>query len=88
VRVRPKTQVLEREDNMNTPQYPSDIRNKEFRKTIGYYYTFLVIILAAVFLTGCVGNMPSSLEVGAHYAKTAYNKCEALDNWQCLWYDE
>ena len=29
----------------------------------------------------------TSLEVGVHYGKIAYNKCEDLDNWQCLWYD-
>jgi PBP1b-binding outer membrane lipoprotein LpoB len=42
------------------------------------------ICIAALLLSGCM----TTLEVGAHYAKTAYNKCEALDNWQCLWYDE
>ena len=41
------------------------------------------ILLCILFLSSC-----TSLEVGVHYSKMAYNKCYALDNWQCLWYDE
>ena len=40
-------------------------------------------LLCILFLSSC-----TSLEVGVHYSKMAYNKCYALDNWQCLWYDE
>ena len=29
----------------------------------------------------------TSLEVGVHYGKIAYNKCSDLDKWNCLWYD-
>ena len=43
----------------------------------------LSIILCVLCLSSC-----TTLEVGVHYGKIAYNKCEALDNWQCLWYDE
>jgi len=39
-------------------------------------------ILCVILMSGC-----TSLEVGVHYGKIAYNKCEDLDNWQCLWYD-
>ena len=41
------------------------------------------ILLCILFLSSC-----TTLEVGVHYGKMAYNKCQALDNWQCLWYDE
>ena len=40
-------------------------------------------LLCILFLSSC-----TSLEVGVHYGKIAYNKCADLDNWQCLWYDE
>ena len=30
----------------------------------------------------------TSLEVGVHYGKVAYNKCGDLDRWDCLWYDK
>ena len=43
-----------------------------------------IIVLSCVFaLSSC-----TSLELGVHYSKMAYNKCHTLDNWQCLWYDE
>ena len=40
-------------------------------------------ILCVILMSGC-----TTLEVGVHYGKVAYNKCSDLDNWQCLWYDE
>ena len=50
----------------------------------------LVAILGGVvfMMSGCVGNMPSTLEVAATLSKKAYNKCSTLDNWQCLWDNE
>jgi len=43
-----------------------------------------IIVLLCVFaLSSC-----TSLELGVHYSKIAYNKCHALDNWQCLWYNK
>ena len=44
---------------------------------------FAILFLFVMILGGC-----TTLEVGVHYSKMAYNKCYALDNWQCLWYDE
>ena len=41
------------------------------------------VLLSVFLLSSC-----TTLEVGVHYGKMAYNKCHALDNWQCLWYDE
>ena len=42
----------------------------------------LGVILCVILMSSC-----TSLEVGVHYGKVAYNKCSDLDNWQCLWYD-
>ena len=42
------------------------------------FFCFLLILMS-----GC-----TTLEVGVHYGKVAYNKCADLDNWQCLWYDD
>ena len=42
------------------------------------FFSFLLILMS-----GC-----TTLEVGVHYGKIAYNKCADLDNWQCLWYDD
>ena len=42
------------------------------------FFSFLLILMS-----GC-----TTLEVGVHYGKVAYNKCADLDNWQCLWYDD
>ena len=42
------------------------------------FFSFLLILMS-----GC-----TTLEVGVHYGKIAYNKCEDIDNWQCLWYDD
>ena len=42
----------------------------------------LGVILCVILMSSC-----TSLEVGVHYGKVAYNKCYDLDNWQCLWYD-
>ena len=43
----------------------------------------LGLILGVVFMmNGC-----TSLELGVHYGKVAYNKCSDLDKWDCLWYD-
>ena len=47
----------------------------------------IVILLCVFALSGCIHQMPSTLEVAAHVVKTVYNKCSDLDNWQCLWYD-
>jgi hypothetical protein len=47
----------------------------------------IYIIVMVALLSGCVHQMPSTLEVAAHGVKTVYNKCSDLDNWQCLWYD-
>ena len=52
---------------------------KDYR--IGFFVLLFIFIL--LLLPGC-----TTLEVGVHYSKMAYNKCYALDNWQCLWYDE
>ena len=47
-----------------------------------------ILILLCVFaLSGCIGSMPSTLEVVVNTGKIAYNKCSDLDNWECLWYD-
>ena len=42
----------------------------------------LGVILCGILMSGC-----TSIELGVHYGKVAYNKCSDLDNWQCLWYD-
>jgi hypothetical protein len=47
----------------------------------------IYIIIMVALLSGCVHQLPSTLEVAAHGVKTVYNKCSDLDNWQCLWYD-
>ena len=41
------------------------------------------VLLSVILLSSC-----TTLEVGVHYGKMAYNKCSNLDNWQCLWYDK
>jgi hypothetical protein len=46
------------------------------------YVLIMLILLSTLFLSSC-----TSLELGVHYSKMAYNKCSDLDNWQCLWYD-
>ena len=43
----------------------------------------LGVILCVILMSSC-----TSLEVGVHYGKIAYNKCEDLDRWDCLWYDK
>ena len=48
----------------------------------------IIVLLCIVGLSGCANSIPSTIEVGVHYSKMAYNKCQALDNWQCLWYDK
>ena len=47
----------------------------------------IVILLCVFALSGCIHQMPSTLEVVVNTGKIAYNKCSDLDNWQCLWYD-
>ena len=47
----------------------------------------IIVLLCIVGLSGCVGGIPSTLEVVVNSGKIAYNKCSDLDNWQCLWYD-
>ena len=47
------------------------------------YVLIMLILLSTLFLSSC-----TSLELGVHYSKMAYNKCHTLGNWQCLWYDE
>ena len=44
----------------------------------------LGVILGVLFLMSSC----TSLEVGVHYGKVAYNKCGDLDRWDCLWYDK
>ena len=56
-------------------------------KGYAYYYSVILCVVCIILMTGCVGNMPSTLEVAAQMTKTVYNKCSDLDNWQCLWYD-
>ncbi len=57
---------------------------KNMKKTLLWYYGLLVFILCIVFVSsGCT----PTIELAAHGIKTTYNKCHALDNWQCLWYD-
>ena len=41
-----------------------------------------VILGVMILMSSC-----TTLEVGVHYGKVAYNKCEDLDRWDCLWYD-
>ena len=43
----------------------------------------LGVILCVILMSGC-----TSLELGVHYGKVAYNKCGDLDRWDCLWYDK
>jgi hypothetical protein len=42
----------------------------------------LGLILCVLLMSSC-----TSLELGVHYGKVAYNKCSDLDKWDCLWYD-
>ena len=42
----------------------------------------LGVLLCVILMSSC-----ATLEVGVHYGKVAYNKCEDLDRWDCLWYD-
>ena len=42
-----------------------------------------VILGVMILISSC-----TSLEVGVHYGKVAYNKCSDLDRWDCLWYDK
>ena len=42
----------------------------------------LGVILCVLLMSSC-----TSLELGVHYGKVAYNKCSDLDKWDCLWYD-
>ena len=55
-----------------------DVKNRAFSgaKKLG------VLLGVIILMSSC-----TTLEVGVHYGKIAYNKCEDLDNWQCLWYD-
>ena len=42
-----------------------------------------VLLGVIILMSGC-----TSLELGVHYGKVAYNKCGDLDRWDCLWYDK
>ena len=42
----------------------------------------LGVLLCVILMSSC-----TTLEVGVHYGKVAYNKCGDLDRWDCLWYD-
>ena len=55
-----------------------DVKNQAFwaAKSLG-------AILCVILISSC-----TSLEVGVHYGKVAYNKCGDLDRWDCLWYDK
>jgi len=61
---------------------------KSMWKQYTYYYAVILCIVCVVVMSGCVGNMPSSIEVAAQLTKTVYNKCSDLDKWDCLWYDK
>jgi|MEHZ01.5.fsa_nt_MEHZ011588595.1_2 hypothetical protein len=76
---------LSTEDRLKKQKTPN---RKDFGKSCSYYYVTLLLLMSVVFLSGCVGTMPSSLEVAAHGVKTVYNKCSDLDRWNCLWYDK
>ena len=43
----------------------------------------LGVLLCVILISSC-----TTLEVGVHYGKVAYNKCGDLDRWDCLWYDK
>jgi len=42
-----------------------------------------VLLGVMILMSSC-----TSLELGVHYGKVAYNKCSDLDRWNCLWYDK
>ena len=48
----------------------------------------IIVLLCIVGLSGCANSIPFTLEVVVNSGKIAYNKCQALDNWQCLWYNK
>ena len=55
----------------------------EPKRSFKLQYILISFVLLSVFLLSSC----TTLEVGVHYGKMAYNKCSDLDNWQCLWYD-
>jgi hypothetical protein len=77
------TRILSVDNNLSMDD-KSDMKKNPFLASAK-----LVAILGVVvfMMSGCVGNMPSTIEVAATLGKKAYNKCSTLDNWQCLWYD-
>jgi hypothetical protein len=77
------TRILSVDNNLSMDD-KSDMKKNPFLASAK-----LVAILGVVIfmMSGCVGNMPSTIEVAATLGKKAYNKCSTLDNWQCLWYD-
>ena len=58
------------------------VRGKDVNSSFSGAKTLGGILGVLFLISSC-----TSLEVGVHYGKIAYNKCEDLDNWQCLWYD-
>ena len=56
----------------------------EPKRAFKLQYILISFVLLSVFLLSSC----TTLEVGVHYGKMAYNKCSDLDNWQCLWYDK
>ena len=86
--------VLEKDDKKNRAFGPR--KNSEWireveeacaiepKRSFKLQYILISFVLLSVFLLSSC----TSLEVGVHYGKMAYNKCSDLDNWQCLWYDK
>ena len=84
--------VLGKEDNSSF----SEAKNSEWireveeacsiepKRSFKLQYILISFVLLSVFLLSSC----TTLEVGVHYGKMAYNKCSDLDNWQCLWYDK
>ena len=56
----------------------------EPKRSFKLQYILISFILCSVLLLSSC----TSLEVGVHYGKIAYNKCSDLDRWNCLWYDK
>ena len=59
------------------------VLEKDVKKSPFWAAKSLGAILCVMLISSC-----TSLEVGVHYGKVAYNKCGDLDRWDCLWYDK
>ena len=84
--------VLEKEDNSSFSGAKNSewIREVEKACSIEPKRSFKLpsILICFVLLSVFLLSSCTTLEVGVHYGKMAYNKCSDLDNWQCLWYDK